>query len=86
MCDNRSTNIKTGQDSFSHLLLGSPLLTPSVPHHTGSFLTLRAAGENLQGMCDLRGVMHCLLDKKMVKVKKKKKLMLHTHQRSKSCM
>jgi len=39
VCDSKSTNIKTGWDSFSGFLLGSQLLMPSVPpRHTGSFL------------------------------------------------
>lgn len=35
---------------------------------------LHAAGENLRGVCDFRGAMGCLLDTKMVKVKKEKKV------------
>lgn len=72
MCDNKSTNIKTAQDSFSHLLMGFPLLTSSVPpHHTGSFLHSVLLVRTYRACVTSEGQCIAYLTKKMVKVKKK---------------
>lgn len=87
MCDNKSTNIKTGQDSFSGFLPGSQLLMPSVPpRQTHSFLCSMLLVRTYGACVISEGQWVAYLTQRWLRLKKKKKLVLHIRQRSKSCV
>lgn len=75
MCDNKSTNIKIRQDSFSRFLLGSQFLTPSVPpRHTGSFLHSMLLVRTYRACVISEGRWVAYVTQRWLRLKKKKKV------------